>query len=91
MKQDREMAEDVRFGSCVTRTDAWSGGAIIAAVVVVLIVLGLMIYGVSKAVTNDVNHYVGAPHDWSTVWPQLSDLCSKRIRADPTPLMLVGT
>jgi hypothetical protein len=61
MKQDREMAEDVRFGSCVTRTDAWSGGAIIAAVVVVLIVLGLMIYGVSKAVTNDVNTTTSAP------------------------------
>ena len=42
-------------------SDAWSGRAIIAGVVVVLIVLGLMIYGVSKTVTNAVNTTTSAP------------------------------
>ena len=42
-------------------SDAWSGRAIIAGVVVVLIVLGLMIYGVSKTVTNAVTTTTSAP------------------------------
>jgi hypothetical protein len=42
-------------------SDAWSGRAIIAGVAVVLIVLGLMIYGVSKTVTNAVNTTTSAP------------------------------
>jgi hypothetical protein len=42
--------------------DAWSGRAIVGGIVVILIVLGLMIYGVSKTVTNAVNTSTSAPH-----------------------------
>ncbi len=39
----------------------WSGSAIIAGVVILLIVLGVVIYGVSKTVTNVANTTASAP------------------------------
>ena len=43
-------------------SDAWSGRAIIAGIVVVLIVLGVVLYGVSKVVTHAGNTTTSAPH-----------------------------
>ena len=40
---------------------AWSGSAFIGAVVVILIVLGIILYGVSKTVTDAVNTTTSAP------------------------------
>jgi hypothetical protein len=42
-------------------SDAWSGRAIIAGIVVVLIVLGVVLYGVSKIVTDAANTATSAP------------------------------
>ena len=42
-------------------SDAWSGRAIIAGIVVVLIVLGIVLYGVIKTVTDAVNTTTSAP------------------------------
>lgn len=39
----------------------WSGSAIIAGIVVLLIVLGVVIYGVSKTVTDVANTSTSAP------------------------------
>jgi hypothetical protein len=43
------------------RAGAWSGSAFIGAIVVILIVLGVILYGVSKTVTNAVNTTTSAP------------------------------
>ena len=44
------------------RAGAWSGSAFIGAIVVILIVLGIMLYGVSKTVTDAVNTTTSTPH-----------------------------
>ena len=44
------------------RAGAWSGSAFIGAIVVILIVLGVILYGVSKTVTDAVNTTTSAPH-----------------------------
>ena len=44
------------------RAGAWSGSAFIAAIVVILIVLGIILYGVSKTVTDAVNTTTSAPY-----------------------------
>ena len=43
------------------RAGAWSGSAFIGAIVVILIVLVVILYGVSKTVTNAVNTTTSAP------------------------------
>jgi asparagine N-glycosylation enzyme membrane subunit Stt3 len=40
---------------------AWSGSAFIGAIVVILIVLGIILYGVSKTVTDAANTATSAP------------------------------
>jgi hypothetical protein len=45
------------------RAGAWSGSAFIGAIVVILIVLGVVLYGVSKIVTDVANTTASsAPH-----------------------------
>jgi hypothetical protein len=41
---------------------AWSGSAFIGAIVVILIVLGVVLYGVSKTVIDTANTTTSAPH-----------------------------
>jgi hypothetical protein len=43
------------------RAGAWSGSAFIGAIVVILIVLGIILYGVSKPVTDVGNTTTSAP------------------------------
>jgi hypothetical protein len=43
------------------RAGAWSGDAFIWAIVVILIVLGVVLYGVSKIVTDVANTTTSAP------------------------------
>jgi hypothetical protein len=47
--------------STVQRAGAWSGDAFIWAIVVILIVLGVVLYGVSKIVTDVANTTMSAP------------------------------
>jgi hypothetical protein len=47
--------------SAVQRAGAWSGDAFIWAIVVILIVLGFVLYGVSKIVTDVANTTTSAP------------------------------
>ena len=44
------------------RAGAWRGDAFIWAIVVMLIVLGVVLYGVSKIVTDVANTTTSAPH-----------------------------
>jgi hypothetical protein len=44
------------------RAGAWSGSAFIGAIVVILIVLGVILYGVSKTVPDTANTTTSAPH-----------------------------
>jgi hypothetical protein len=44
------------------RAGAWRGDAFIWAIVVILIVLGVVLYGVSKIVTDVANTTTSAPH-----------------------------
>jgi hypothetical protein len=44
-----------------TRAATLSGGAIVGGIVVILIVLGLVLYGVTKTVTDAVNTTTSAP------------------------------
>ena len=44
------------------RAGAWSGSAFISVIVVILIVLGVILYGVSKTVTDAVNTTTSAPY-----------------------------
>ena len=44
------------------RAGAWSGDAFIWAIVAILIVLGVVLYGVSKIVTDVANTTTSAPH-----------------------------
>ena len=47
------------------RAGAWSGSAFISVIVVILIVLGVILYGLSKTITDTAkHHHVSAPHDW---------------------------
>ena len=47
-----------------TRAAAWSGGAIVGAIIAVVIVLGFVVYEVSKIVTHaGTRDHVSAPHD----------------------------
>ena len=43
------------------RAGAWSGSAFMGVIVVILIVLGVVLYGVSKTVTDAVNTTTSAP------------------------------
>jgi hypothetical protein len=43
------------------RAGAWSGSAFIGAIVVILIVLGVILYGVSETVTDNANTATSAP------------------------------
>ena len=45
-----------------TRAATLSGGAIVGGIVAILIVLGLVAYGVSKIVTHASNTAASAPH-----------------------------
>jgi hypothetical protein len=45
-----------------TRAAALSGGTIVVGVVVMLVVLGLVLYGVSKIVTDAGNTATSVPH-----------------------------
>ena len=44
-----------------TRAAAWSGGEFISAIVVILIVLGVILYGVNKTVTDAANTITSVP------------------------------
>ena len=47
-----------------TRAAAWSGGAIVGAIIASVIVLGFVVYEVSKIVAHaEYYRYVGAAHD----------------------------
>ena len=48
--------------TCPARAGAWRGDAFIWAIVVILIVLGVVLYGVSKIVTDVANTTTSAPH-----------------------------
>ena len=43
------------------RAGAWSGSAFIATIVVILIVLGVILYGLSKTITDTANTTTSAP------------------------------
>ena len=43
------------------RAGAWSGSAFIGAIVVILIVLGVILYGLSKTITDTANITTSAP------------------------------
>ena len=47
--------------TCPARAGAWRGDAFIWAIVVILIVLGVVLYGVSKIVTDVANTTTSAP------------------------------
>src|ERR1700736_3426007 len=44
------------------RAGAWSGSAFISVIVVILIVLGVILYGRSKTITDTANTTTSAPH-----------------------------
>ena len=44
------------------RAGAWSGGAFIGTVVIILIVLGVLLFGVVKTATEAENTTTSAPH-----------------------------
>ena len=48
--------------TCPARAGAWRGDAFIWAIVVILIVLGVVLYGVSKIVTDVANTTTSVPH-----------------------------
>ena len=47
----------------VNRAAAWSGGAIVGAIIAVVIVLGFVVYEVSKIVAYSKYRHVGTAHD----------------------------
>ena len=44
------------------RAGAWSGDAFIWAIVVILIVLGVILYGLSRTITDTASTTMSAPH-----------------------------
>jgi hypothetical protein len=50
------------YGVRETKPATWRGNAFIWGIVVLMIVLGIALYGVSKTVTDAVNTTAGAPH-----------------------------
>ena len=49
------------YGVRETKPETWRGNALIWGIVVLMIVLGVVLYGVSKTVTDAVNTTASAP------------------------------